>query len=202
MSDKILFSFRRCPYAIRARLALNISNINYNIIEVDLKNKPAELLSLSPKGQVPVLKLVDGKVIDESFEIMLWAFKQSDPKKCLPKTSTQWEFCKKNLELNDNDFKKNLDICKYQIKYGTEQIQQAKKECEKILVSWDKVLEHRKFLHADNIGLIDLAIFPFVRQFSKIKPDIFKDINTPFLKAWLDKITATPLFAKVISKIS
>ena len=202
MSNNILFSFRRCPYAIRARMTLYISDIDYDLVEVSLKNKPQELINCSAKAQVPVIKLKDNTVIDESFDIMVWALKQHDPQNWLPKNDEQWKFCKHHLKLNDITFKNALDICKYQIRHSEQEIKQAKQDCEKILLTWDKILKTQKFLHGDHLGLVDIIIIPFVRQFSKITPDIFVDTNTPSLKKWLQHITSSELFKTVIKKNS
>ena len=89
MTFPVLYSFRRCPYAIRARLALRYAGISYELKEVALRDKPAEMLALSPKGTVPVLHLHDGRVLDQSLDIMRWALVQHDPDGWLSSAPTE-----------------------------------------------------------------------------------------------------------------
>ena len=116
----VLYSFRRCPYAMRARLALAASGLHYEHREITLKNKPAEMLAASPKGTVPVLVLPDGQVIDESLDIMLWALRQNDPAHWLAPAATTLEGMLELIRVNDGAFKRNLDRYKYPNRYPQE----------------------------------------------------------------------------------
>ena len=196
----LLYSFRRCPYAIRARLALHASKINYNTYEVSLKNKPKSLIQYSPKAQVPVLVINDNKIIDESYYIMIWALKQNDPQKWLPSSKDSWQHSIKLIETNDKIFKIHLDICKYKIKYSDDIFKKSKCAAYSILTDWNEILKKQCFFNGEKLGLADIAILPFVRQFSKITPDIFSDLEVPLLKEWLSKLLDTQLFKDIMKK--
>ena len=196
----ILYSFRRCPYAMRARIALDLVGVVCEHREVSLKNKPQSLLDYSPKGQVPVMVLPDGKVLEESLDIILWAFEQKEKKESFLQTKESKKWALEQITLNDTEFKKNLDICKYSVKYSAEELAKAKKNCYKILSEWDLFLRKTSYFNGEAFGLLDLALLPFIRQFSRIKPDLFSELKAPSLKKWLDKETQTELFERVMKK--
>jgi glutathione S-transferase len=116
-----LFTFRRCPYAIRARMALASAGIAYTSCEVDLKNKPAQLLEISPKGTVPVLVLACGRVLEQSLDIMHWALRQNDPDGLLAADADEQKRTDVLIAQNDGDFKQALDCYKYPGRYGCNQ---------------------------------------------------------------------------------
>jgi glutathione S-transferase len=182
-----LFSFRRCPYAIRARMALLVSRICCDIREVKLSAKPAALLAASPKATVPVLLLADGGVIDESLEIMRWALAQHDPEAWLARADETL------IAANDGDFKYHLDRYKYPERYGTDaDVHRAAgysflKEIEARLRSGEDIGGKAR-------GLTDVAIMPFVRQFVQTDPAWFHAQALPAVQAWLARHLASPLF--------
>lgn len=198
----ILYSFRRCPYAIRARLALEFSGVSYELREVSLKNKPHALLACSKKAQVPVLQLLDGQVLDESLDIILWALNKNDPTQCLPKGSRDLSEALNQIKLNDTVFKQSLDVCKYSIRYTQQEFLLAQKTCYTTLRSWDQILSKQAYLGGEWFGLFDLCVLPFVRQFAGIKSDIFTTLDVPFLKEWLHKETKTISFVKIMRPVS
>lgn len=195
----ILYSFRRCPYAMRARMALAHACLQVELREILLKAKPAEMLAVSSKGTVPVLQLPGGEVIDESLDVMRWALQQQDPEAWLasgPESTTEL------INENDGSFKNALDRYKYFTRFP-EQPQQAYREQGEIFL---QKLEHRL---ADNQGtglvrpatsLADIAIFPFIRQFVNTDPGWFRQSPYPLLRAWLDRHVNSPLFQAVMKK--
>jgi glutathione S-transferase len=200
MPDKqnkpLLYSFRRCPYAIRARMALIEAKIDYELVEVSLKNKPQALLDLSAKGQVPVLLTLDAQVIDESFDIMLWALKQSDPHAWLPDDPSSRKAAYAWLKQNDELFKPLLDRCKYPDRYPKDPLSHSQQAARTILLDWENHLSSKAFFHGKTFGLADACLLPFVRQFAHIEhPDpIWGRFDCPHLQAWLDAGLASQSF--------
>lgn len=193
----ILYSFRRCPYAIRARLAINISGVFVNIREVDLKAKPEQMLLLSPKGTVPVLALPDGSVIDESLDIMLWALKQHDPDGMLdgfPGAAFAL------IERNDKEFKHILDRYKYPERYPEFAMQHYRTEAEIILDDLNARLAQRAYLSGNKAGIADLALMPFIRQFASVDRSWFDASPYAALRTWLDEWIASDVFVSVMRK--
>ena len=198
-NNLVLYSFRRCPYAMRARLALALSETSYEHREILLKDKPQHLLEISPKGQVPVF-FGENLFLEESLDIILWALKRSDPNTCLPQDKATLEEHLSLIHKNDNDFKKHLDICKYSTRFTEEEFQEAKEVCHFYLSNYEQVLSKQNYLSGETLGLLDLAIFPFLRQFSKIKPEILQKEETPKLKQWLDTLETSQLFESIMEK--
>ena len=196
----ILYSFRRCPYAIRARLAINISNIKVELREVKLADKPDELLVCSPKGTVPVLQLADGRAIDESRDIMMWALKKHDPQNWLPNGTFEKEETKKLIEFNDNDFKQHLDHYKYADRFPEKTMEFYRQTGEIFLEQLENKLNNTKFLIGDAVSLADMAIFPFIRQFAYVDKDWFDQSKYKKLQGWLNYLLATPLFKMIMIK--
>lgn len=197
-SIPILYSFRRCPYAIRARLALAFSNIEYELREVDLKAKPDSMLKFSPKGTVPVLVLPDNKVIDESYDIVNWAFDIKYPTEFAPVTNEIMEETKKVFSSLHESFIFHLNRYKYPDRYDNVDIEHHKEELEKFLLRCEKHLSQHKFLLADKPTAIDILVFPFVRQL-----DIANDkILSGRLRSWFDLWLEHELFQEVMQKKS
>lgn len=191
MSKKlpILYTFIRCPWAMRARLALAYVGIEYEAREVDLKNKPQSLLDYSPKGTVPVLILADGKILDESLDIILWAM----PKPAEPEQSKIDQL----ISINDHDFKKN----NHQYKYGQGQdVECARAECEKFIQLLEHKLSQHKYLINDAISIADLAVFPLIRQFSMVDAAWFAQTAYKNVQRWLDSIFASSFYAAAMKK--
>ncbi|NBA94303.1 glutathione S-transferase [Pseudomonas sp. R5(2019)] len=193
----ILYSFRRCPYAMRARMALRYASVPVQIEEVSLKAKPARMLELSSKGTVPVLVL-DGRVIDESLEIMRWALAQNDPENwLLPESSEAMEAL---IAHNDQVFKLSLNRYKYADRYP-EHSQDFYRErgCEFLQMLEDR-LGRQAFLLADHPSLADVAIMPFVRQFAAVEPEWFARAPYPRLRAWLSGFLESALFKAIMAR--
>ena len=191
-----LYSFRRCPYAMRARLAVRYSGLPVQIIEVSLKAKPAEMLALSPKGTVPVL-CVGGQVIEESLEIMHWALAQHDPDDWLLQGDPRVQ---ELIAENDQVFKHHLNRYKYAERYPEQPMEHYRAEGEVFLQKLDALLARNDYLLAEHLSLADMALAPFVRQFAHVNREWFA--GTPYrrLQAWLQRFLDSPLFIAVMAK--
>lgn len=195
-----LYSFRRCPYAMRARMALRYAGVPVEIVEVSLKNKPAEMLALSPKGTVPVLN-ADGVVIDESLQIMRWALAQNDPDDwLLAGDSFAALWMEKLIEGNDQIFKSALNRYKYAERYPEQPMEAYRAEGALFLQKLDELLEGRDYLLADHPSLADIALLPFVRQFAHVDREWFAQTPYARLQAWLQRLLESELFTSIMKK--
>lgn len=184
----VLYSFRRCPYAMRARLALYSAKIFHEHREVNLKHKPPEMLEISPKGTVPVLQLADGTVLEQSLDIMKWALKDH---RSSPEDMSL-------IEENDTTFKHALDRYKYPGRYSEEEDVNYRDRGELFL----KKLETRLNSCARIPTFFEMAVFPFVRQLSKVDQQWFEAQNYPHLISWVDSMSSSDLFQHVMEKFS
>ena len=193
-----LYSFRRCPYAMRARLGLLFAEQQVELREVVLKNKPPQMLDISPKGTVPVLQLIDGTVIEQSLEIMLWALEQNDPQNLLDKTV----FNQANalIDQNDNEFKYWLDRYKYADRHLEMTPEEYRQQGEVFLQRLEKQLEKHAYLLGDKVTVADIGIMPFVRQFAHVDRNVFYDFPYPNLQRWLQDWLQHPLFLQAMTK--
>jgi glutathione S-transferase len=191
-----LYSFRRCPYAMRARMALAVAGVTYEIVEVSLKAKPAAMLSASAKGTVPVLVLHDGQVIDESLDIMHWALAQNDPEGWLLPGDAMTEL----IAMNDGPFKFHLDRSKYANRYPGSDPAMHRVEAMKILAAFELRLSNSAYLFGSAPTLADVAIFPFVRQFARADAAAFASAMLPALQRWLEKWESSALFQSIMTK--
>ena len=196
----VLYSFRRCPYAMRARLALQASATQVELREIELKNKPAALLQASPKGTVPVLVLVDGTVLEQSLDIMLWALRAHDPQGWLPHRAAALDEALACIAQNDRPFKQALDRYKYPSRFGLGDGLQARAAGADILKTWELRLHANAFLAGAHWSLPDAALAPFVRQFAHTDPAWFAAQAWPRLAQWLQQFEASGNFAAVMAK--
>lgn len=193
-----LYSFRRCPYAMRARLGLLFAELPVELREITLKNKPAKMLAISPKGTVPVLQLADGVVIEESREIMEWALEQQDPQELLnPKTLHQGNTL---IEQNDQEFKHWLDRYKYADRHLEMTQTEYRQKGEAFLQILEELLTKNTYLLGDSVTIADIGIMPFVRQFAHVDRDVFYSLPYPKLQIWLKNWLAHPLFIQAMTK--
>ena len=196
----ILYTFRRCPYAIRARMALQYAQIKLTKIEIDLKNKPMDMLQASPKGTVPVLVLDNGVVIDESLQIMVWALKQSDPDNWLcTEFKEQYDAL---IQLNDGTFKPILDNYKYPERSERKDQIYYRNRAATYLRQLDTFLAENRNLLSEHLSIADVALFPFVRQFYMVDMDWFKQSEFQHVFEWLVSIIDSNLFQTVMAKQS
>ena len=194
MTEHVLYSFRRCPYAMRARMALRYSGIPLSIVEVSLKAKPAEMLAASPKGTVPVLVCADGRVIEQSLDIMQWALARHDPDNWLQPDSAAL------IEANDSSFKVDVDRYKYAIRYPEYPMEHYRAQGAVFLQRLEYLLTRAPYLAGTALSLADVALAPFVRQFAHVDREWFEQAPYPCLKAWLERFLASELFVSVMAK--
>ena len=195
----ILYTFRRCPYAIRARLAIKVSGVEVDLREVDLRNKPRALLDCSPKGTVPVLQLADGTVIDESLDIMRWALAINDPQRWMNDANQEAETeTRRLIDENDSSFKIQLDRYKYPNRHPGHAAEIYRDEGGKFLQILCSRLATHAYLMGERQSLADAAIFPFVRQFAHVDRDWFYATYDGVLTNWLDGHLNSPLFLSVM----
>ena len=171
--EPILYSFKRCPYAMRARMALKLGNIKCELREVELSNKPEHMIKISPKATVPVL-ITDGIVIEESIDIINWAIKKKNIFK--NNISKKDELLTEEIiELFDTEFKYHLDRYKYSSRYENVDIKLHRSECLKILVKLEKYIscEKDKWIFGNNVNKLDICVLPFIRQFKIADPKWF-----------------------------
>ena len=202
----ILYSFRRCPFAIRARAALYFSNIKVILREVALKNKPEEMIQVSKKATVPVLVLED-KVIDESLEIIIWALKISDKLNLLHPYYEEKEKILKLIYLIDNQFKQHLDRYKYSSRYENSKCFEGKfvhrDKAVNCLIEIEGMLKKNKtfYLYDNKLSVIDICLFPLIRQF-RIADEKWFDSNPSlyFIQKWLANILKLDFFNIIMKK--
>jgi glutathione S-transferase len=192
--DPILYSFRRCPYAMRARLALVVSGMGCELREVRISAKPQAMLAASPKGTVPVLVLPDGQVIDESLDIMRWALMNRDPEGWLTRDDAAL------IARNDGPFKHDLDRYKYPERHGSDALDHRARGLA-FLREIDGRLADAGQLCGSARGLADAAIMPFVRQFAAVDRLWFDAQPLPHLKLWLAGHLASGLFDAVMMRV-
>jgi glutathione S-transferase len=193
VTDPILYSFRRCPYAMRARLALLVSDAAFTLREVKLSAKPPEMLAASPKGTVPVLVLSDGTVIDESLDIMRWALGRNDPERWLNGDDAGL------IATNDGAFKHHLDRYRYPHRHGSD-AGEHRAAALALLQPLEERLGHGRYLCGPTRSLTDAALMPFVRQFAATDLVWFDAQPLPAVQRWLAEQIASPLFGRVMEK--
>lgn len=200
MTPPLLYSFRRCPYAIRARLALAQARVAVHTVEVDLKHKPADLLAVSPQATVPVLVLPDGQVLNQSLDIMRWALAQHDPAGWLrPRQPERDELL---IKTTDSAFKHWLDRYKYAERHPGQTREHYRQQAVDCLIApLDQALStDGPWLGGAQPVLADAAIFPFVRQFAAVDPAWWASSPFPATRAWLQSWLGSELFAGVMRK--
>lgn len=194
-SDPVLYSFRRCPYAMRARLALAISGTRYTLREVRLSDKPAALLAASPKGTVPVLQLASGAVLDESLDIMRHALAVRDPEAWCDRDDSAL------IATNDGAFKHDLDRYKYPERYDCDALVHRERGLV-FLRALDRRVAVTGQLCGSVRGFADAAVMPFVRQFAATDPAWFDAQRVPDLKTWLAGHLASDLFKTIMARVT
>jgi glutathione S-transferase len=197
MTLPILYSYRRCPYAMRARMALSLANIQVEIREISLRDKPKHMLSVSPKGTVPVLVLPHQQVLEQSLDIMHWALQQCEDQHWLSSSQAGISML---IRQNDTEFKQALDGYKYPERYPDFPPPYFRQQGEVFLQILEIRLNASTFLMNDKPSLADIAIFPFIRQFVAVDSAWFADSPYPKLRAWLDFWLNSALFEGVMQK--
>lgn len=194
----ILYSFRRCPYAIRARMALKYAGVQVELREIILREKPPQMLAVSSKGTVPVLVLPDGSVLDESYDVMRWALNHHDPDHwCEAALAAEANAL---IDQNDHSFKAHLDRYKYADRYPEHPMEYYRSQGEVFLTGLEKRLTAGEYLFGNSISIADVAIFPFIRQFAFVDKDWFDCVPYPNLQRWLANFLESDTFLSVMEK--
>ncbi len=200
MPRPLLYTYRRCPYAMRARMALIVAGVAFDAYEISLRDKPAEMLTASPKGTVPVLILPGGQVLEESLHIMRWAFEQHDPQAMWSRAQTPEN--QALVALNDGPFKQQLDRYKYPERFKpSERDIQRDQAANGLLHQLEQRLSQETYLGGSNACAIDLAIFPFMRQFRAVDADWFDAQAFPATQQWLLSWLQSELFEACMKKL-
>jgi glutathione S-transferase len=192
----ILYTFRRCPYAMRARMAIAVAGVQVRQLEVALRAKPEALLRASPKGTVPVLVMPDGTVLEQSLEIMRWALQQNDPDSWLRNDA----LAARLIAENDDEFKVFLDKYKYANRHPELPLEAHRENAFAFLHRLGLRLQQQRFLHGDSLSAVDIAIMPFVRQCAQVDRDWFNETVEDSLNTWLCKLEQSALFAQIMVK--
>lgn len=199
MTLPVLYSFRRCPYAMRARLGLAVAGIQVELREILLRDKPPAMLALSAKGTVPVLQLPDGEVIDESRDILDWALRQNDPQGW--RQESERATTAALIAENDGLFKHWLDRSKYFERYPEHPRDHYRAQAESILAQWEQRLAaNGGGLLRAACGQADYALLPFVRQYAHSDDAHWEATPFPHLQAWLRDYEASPLYRRIMPK--
>ena len=196
----VCYTFRRCPYAMRARMAMDYAGIEPEYREIIFSNKPPSMYEVSPKATVPVLVLPEGKVIDESRDIMIWSLQQNDPENWCGATSEIRDKTECLIDYNDMEFKAWLDKYKYADRYPEHPADYYRSEGEVFLARLENLLNQNQWLLDDVPGLADMALFPFIRQFSMVDSDWFQQAPYPRLRNWLGVILESERFQRIMVK--
>lgn len=201
MSLPILYSLRQCPYAMRARLGLLLAQQPVMLRDIVMTNIPEEMFTASSKGEVPVLVLDDGTVIDESIDIMYWALNKNDPQDLLynnhPKLIEEIDAF---IRYIDNEFVEALKKYKAASRYHDDAEVQHRQQCEIFIKNIEDRLSKQKYIFGDEPSLADYAILPFIRQFSRVDRKWYLHSPYPKLRSWLNRHYQNPLFSKAMKK--
>ena len=192
----VLYSFRRCPYAMRARLAVNVAGVVVEQREILLRDKPEVFLAASPSGTVPCLVTDDG-VIDESLEVMIWALQQNDPQDWLAMPEAGWRW----IQRGDGPFKRALDRVKYASRHAAAEVAVARAEAVAFFDDLEAaLLESPGAWLFGKPTLADYALLPFVRQFALVDWNWFMAQPWPRVQDWLARFLASGPFAEIMEK--
>ncbi len=190
----VLYSFRRCPYAMRARMAIAVSGVEIEHREILLRDKPSEMLIASPKATVPVIVLPGGGVIDESVDVMRWALALNDPEGWLGGVDSAL------IAANDGPFKAALDQYKYPARYDLDDTTKPRDAAMTHLMSLNDRLSEQAYLTGDRRAFADIALFPFLRQLANTDCAWFDALPLPSLQKWLGGLISSELFETVMVK--
>ena len=200
LSTPILYSFRRCPYCMRAHMALKYAGPEIILREVELSNLPPEALAVSPHATVPSLVIRDDEFMDESWDIVKWAVRQNDPDNWLGENNEYLQESEMLVETNDYSFKEDLDHYKYADRHPDHPMEYYRARCEEFLEELEEMFDENAFLLTDRITIADIAVFPFVRQFAKVDIDWFERAPYPKLQHWLSNMLDTEWFKEAFKK--
>ncbi|MDD1793301.1 glutathione S-transferase [Enterovibrio sp. ZSDZ42] len=199
MTVPILYSLRQCPYAMRSRLAILHAGQAVILRDIDMNNKPDDMLAISPKGTVPVLDLGDGTVIDESLDVMIWALTQSDPNNLLySHDSEQLPAMRELIQRHDVEFVGALQRYRAASRYHDNNKTECRDKCCEWLAPIEQKLSEHAYIMGEQPSLVDYAMLPFIRQFSRVDKRWYAQAPFPRLRAWLINHYNDPTFSKVM----
>jgi len=205
-SYPVLYSFRRCPYAMRARMIIAYSGVSVEIREVVLKDKPDEMIAASPKGTVPVLiycnEVGDQTLLEESLDIMQWALALNDPDNIDLSDVGVTIFENVLIKENDSEFKTHLDHYKYADRFPAHDVSYYRSQGEVFLSKLEGLLLNNHYLAGDKMSVVDIAIFPFIRQFAHVDKKWFDGSPYLNLKRWLEGFLESEMFEAVMPKLA
>jgi len=197
----ILYSLRNCPYAMRARIAIFKAKQTILLRDIVLSNKPKEMLASSPKATVPVLVLPNGKVLEESFDVMLWALNETDPNNLLhSKSETALPEMLSLIGVFDSEFKTCLEQYKCAKRYRENNIIECREACEQFIRTIEHRLNSHAFIMSEKESLADIALLPFIRQFARVERQWYLQSPYPKVRQWLNHYLQSPMFTKVMAK--
>ena len=196
----ILYSFRRCPYAMRARMIIALCDFRVALREVVLRDKPASLLASSAKATVPVLVLPSGKVLDESMEIIRWVLERNVADGLATLTDKQTTLGLQIIERNDGPFKHHLDRAKYPDRYDDVDPLEHRKKASKFIAYLEDLLTQNTYLVCNSPSWADISVFPFIRQFANHDTKWFDSLECPKVKNWLQGWLESPSFKGIMRK--
>jgi len=181
-------------------MAIAVSGVEVKMVQVNLRDKPQALLACSPKGTVPVLQLADGTVIDESLDIMRWALAINDPEEWMNGEDALSPEAFSLIQTNDNEFKKSLDRFKYADRFPENSRIYYREQAEVFITCLNTILSERLYLIGNKLRFVDVAIFPFIRQFAHVDKEWFYSSRYKHVIDWLDRILANAVFNAVMAK--
>lgn len=197
----ILYSLQHCPYAIRARMGILLAKQPVFLRAIDLKDKPEEMLEVSPTGTVPLLILDESKIIDESLEIMVWALGNNDPDNLLRNDITDvLQNMLSIIKEYDNEFKSRLEKYKCAKRYHETDKDYCRQQCELFIAELEQRLTSNDYFMGERASLVDYAILPFIRQFARVERQWYLQSPYPNVRQWLNKHLQSPLFSKTMIK--
>ncbi|CAH7192053.1 Glutathione S-transferase [Vibrio chagasii] len=197
----VLYSLRRCPYAMRGRMGIALSKQQVLLREIVTKDKPSELLASSPKGTVPVLVLSDGKVIEQSLDVMMWALHQNDPQDLLRSSNPSLsEQIHQLIQQNDNEFIGHLEKYRASVRYRNDDIEQRRNLCEAFISELEAKLAHHDYFFGDSPSLADFAVMPFVSQFVRVEKKWFVQSEYQNVGRWLRSHLESKLYTQVMKQ--
>jgi glutathione S-transferase len=205
MPVPILYSLRNCPYAMRARIGIHKAQLQIDLREVNLKQKPVEMLAASAKGTVPILVLDNEQqpptVIDESLDVMLWALRNNDPDNLLySHDQSALPNMLKLIAQFDNEFKTCLNAYKAAKRYREDNVIECRQACEVFIQELENRLIESYFLVSAQESLADIALVPFIRQFAKVERQWYLQAPYPKVRQWLNQYLQSTIFTKVMAK--
>ena len=199
--NPLFYSLRNCPYAMRARMAIYASGQSVQLRELCLDSKPTDFLMASPKATVPVLVLPNGKVIEQSLEIMCWTFNVNDSDNYLISDNRdKQQQMLRFIELFDREFISSLESYRSAKRYHDENLLECRKACERYLQQLEQRLQYHRYLFSDNPCVADLAIIPFIRQLARVERQWYLNSPYPQLRNWLNGYLQSRMFSKVMTK--